>query len=518
MQVLSIIFSTILVLIIIGTVTVIIFDDGDSAKKIAWLLVIILLPVIGILLYLMVGINLRQSWFFKTKHRQFMEVFGQRADRRVHELLFEHTKDHLVKPELQPLARILSSDGSTCVTDGNGVEIITSGQRKFELLMEDLKNAKEYIHMEYFYFRQDKGSQQIKEMLMQKAREGVKVRFIHENIANIAIRPKYYNEMKKAGVEVEKFTKPRWPLMNLVTQLNYRDHRKIVIIDGKIGYTGGMNISDDYFVRWRDTHLRITGNAVAGLQYSFLNTWIAADGSIDDNFEKYFPMCKESPDNTETADVKEDRDGINGNGIAEALARTPISSLDMNFNLKSKDILVQIVPDEPESKWGIIHMGAVWAVQHANKYIYIQTPYFVPPEPMLQALQSAAISGVDVRVMIPKKADLFFMAPANKSYFLECLKAGVRIFEREGRFIHSKTFVSDDYLSEIGSANMDFRSFNLDYELNAYIYDETAAIVNKAIFLKDMEASTEVTLDEWLSRPWYNKIWQRLIRLFAALL
>lgn len=542
MTVLGIIFSVFLVLLVIGTVVVIIFDDGDSSKKIAWLLIIALLPVVGLLLYFMVGINFRQSWYFKYKHKKFIEVFGERADKRVFRLLFGHEKDSQVRKEYRPLTRLLASDGSTCVTDGNGLEIITSGHRKFELLMEDLRNAKDHIHMEYFYFRQDKGSQQIKEMLMQKAREGVKVRFIHENIANIAILPGYYNEMKKAGVQVEKFTKPRWPFVNMVTQLNYRDHRKIVVIDGKIGYTGGMNISDDYFVRWRDTHMRITGNAVAGLQYSFLNTWITADGEIDNDFSKYFPMCAELPALPSNDSAKSlanaaapseslkvaaadkvnvsvpDYDEVEGNGIAEALAKTPIQSLDMSFKLKGRNRLIQIVPDEPESRWPNINMGAVWAVQNAKKYIYIQTPYFVPPEPMLQALQSAALSGVDVRVMVPKKADLSFMGPANRSYFTECLEAGIRIYERSGRFIHSKTFVSDDYLSEIGSANMDFRSFNIDYELNAYIYDITAAKVNKAIFMKDMEASHEVTLEDWTARPWYQKFLQKVIRLFAPLL
>lgn len=542
MTVLGLIFSVFLVLLIIGTVVVIIFDDGDSSKKIAWLLIIALLPVVGLLLYFMVGINFRQSWYFKYKHKKFIEVFGERADKRVFRLLFGHEKDSQVRKEYRPLTRLLASDGSTCVTDGNGLEIITSGHRKFELLMEDLRNAKDHIHMEYFYFRQDKGSQQIKEMLMQKAREGVKVRFIHENIANIAILPGYYNEMKKAGVQVEKFTKTRWPFVNMVTQLNYRDHRKIVVIDGKIGYTGGMNISDDYFVRWRDTHMRITGNAVAGLQYSFLNTWITADGEIDNDFSKYFPMCAELPALPSNDSAKSlvnaaapseslkvaaadkvnvsfpDYDEVEGNGIAEALAKTPIQSLDMSFKLKGRNRLIQIVPDEPESRWPNINMGAVWAVQNAKKYIYIQTPYFVPPEPMLQALQSAALSGVDVRVMVPKKADLSFMGPANRSYFTECLEAGIRIYERSGRFIHSKTFVSDDYLSEIGSANMDFRSFNIDYELNAYIYDITAAKVNKAIFMKDMEASHEVTLEDWTARPWYQKFLQKVIRLFAPLL
>ena len=533
MTILTGIFTTIIVLLIIGTFTVIIFDDGDSTKKIAWILIITILPVIGLLLYLMVGINLRQSLYFKKKHQQFTEVFGERASDDVRKLLFSHEKDHLVRREYKTLTRLLASDGSTCVTDGNGLEIITSGHRKFELLMQDLENAKESIHMEYFYFRHDKGAQQIKEMLMKKAREGVKVRFIHENIANIDILPGYYNEMKKAGVMVEKFTKPRWPFVNLVTQLNYRDHRKIVVIDGKIGYTGGMNISDDYFIKWRDTHMRLTGNAVAGLQYSFLSTWITAGGEIDNDFARYFPMCAGNAADTcaagtETASVESttqvnadgniDSDGTEGNGIAEVLAKTPIQSLDMNFRFKGKDRLVQIVPDEPESRWANIQMGAVWAIQNARRYIYIQTPYFVPPEPILQALQSAALSGVDVRVMVPKKADLFFMGPANRSYFKECLDAGVKIYERSGRFIHAKTFVSDDYISEIGSANMDYRSFNLDYELVAYIYDATVAKVNKAIFMKDMEASAEITADRWESRPWYQKLWHSIMRLFAPLL
>lgn len=531
MTALSVIFSLLLILLIVSTIVVIIFDDGDSSKKIAWLLVITILPVIGVVLYLMVGINFRKSWYFRHKHRKFIGIFGEKADGRIHDLLFGHRKDGLVRREYKTMVNLLACDGSTCVTDGNGLEIITSGHRKFELLMEDLRNARKHIHMEYFYFRQDAGSQQIKDMLMRKAREGVKVRFIHENIANIAIRPEYYNEMKEAGVEVVKFTKPRWPLLNLVTQLNYRDHRKIVVIDGEIGYTGGMNISDDYFLRWRDTHIRITGNAVAGLQYSFLDTWITADGQVDDDFSTYFPMCSDSAaeDSRETSCPAGAEDSVcgesaaleadaEGEGMAEALKKAPIQSLDMNFKLGGRDKLIQIVPDEPESRWPNIHMGAVWAVQHARKYIYIQTPYFVPPEPMLLALQSAALSGVDVRVMVPKKADLFFMGPANRSYFSECLEAGVKIYERSGRFIHSKTFVSDDYLSEIGSANMDFRSFNIDYELNAYIYDATAAKVNKAIFLKDMEASEEVTLKDWESRPWSQKLGQKIIRLFAALL
>ena len=297
--------------------------------------------------------------------------------------------------------------------------------------------------------------------------------------ANIDISPRYYNEMKKAGVEVVKFTRSRLNLLRLSAQLNYRDHRKIAIIDGKVGYTGGMNIGDDYFLKWRDTHLRITGNAVAALQYSFLFSFISSGGKISGDFADMFPES------------------------------VPVSGPGR---------LVQIVPDEPDDKWPIIHMGAVWAVQHSSRYVYIQTPYFVPPEPLMQALKAAALKGTDVRIMMPQVSDSFYMDPANKSHYQECLDAGIRIYEKTGSFIHSKTIVSDDYLSIVGSANMDFRSLELNYEINAYIYDRDTALENRDIFLKDLENCCEILPEQWKARPWYKKLWETVMRLFAPLL
>ena len=280
-------------------------------------------------------------------------------------------------------------------------------------------------------------------------------------------------------MEVVKFTNPKFSLLRLSAQLNYRDHRKIVVIDGNIGYTGGMNISDDYFLKWRDTHLRITGNAVSSLQYSFMNSFISSGGHIDEDFAPYFPEHEA---------------------------------------FEEGDRLVQVVPDEPDFQWPVLQMGAVWTVQHTSRYLYIQTPYFVPPEPLLQALKSTALKGADVRIMIPAKADLFFMGPANRAYFQECLEAGIKIYEKSGRFIHSKTIVSDDYLSIIGSANMDNRSLELSYEVNAYIYDENMARMNREIFLKDQEECRQVLLEEWIRRPWYKKAIQTVLKLFSPLL
>jgi len=471
--------SVLLIILICGTVLVILGSNSDSGRKVSWILVIALLPVVGLVLYVIFGLDMRKPGYFQEKHKAFLDQFNTHTDDKTKHLLLGSHTEYKIKPEYQELSRLLSKGTGTSVCEDNTVEIITTGKRKFDALVEDIKNARHHIHLEYFYFRQDEGSKRIKELLMQKAREGVKVRFIHENIANIDISPYYFNEMKKAGVEVVKFTDPKFNIFRLSAQLNYRDHRKIAVIDGKIGYTGGMNISDDYFRKWRDTHIRITGNAVSGLQYSFINSFVTSGGIIDEDWSPYFP----------------DHEAFEEN-----------------------DRLVQIVPDEPDSQWPVLHMGAVWAVQHTKEYIYIQTPYFVPPEPLLQALQAAALKGADVRIMMPEKADLFYMGPANRAYYKECLESGIKIYEKTGNFIHAKTLVSDNYLSILGSANMDYRSLELNYEVNAYIYDENMAIQNREIFLKDLEECREIRLGEWERRPWYQKAVQAVMKLFSPLL
>ena len=478
LQIFSNFFSVLYVLMILGTVLIILTDRQDSGRKISWILVIALVPFLGLLCYIVFGFNWRRAGFFQRRHKNFLKEFDKRADGRIKDLLFGHSVEEKVREDYRELARLLSSVDKITVSDDNDIEIITSGKRKFDALTEDIRNAKDHIHMEYFYFKKDMGSRKIRALLMQKAREGVKVRFIHENIANFEISPRYYKEMKKAGVEVVPFTNTRITHLTIGAQINYRDHRKIVVIDGKIGYTGGMNISDDYFVRWRDTHMRITGEAVSSLQYSFMNSFITSGGKIGEDYSRYFPC-------------------------------------HMRLNPAK---LIQIVPDEPDNQWPVIQMGTVWAVQHTSRYIYIQTPYFVPPEPLLMALKSAALKGADVRIMLPHKADLSYMGPANRSYYTECLEAGIRIYEKTGNFIHSKTLVSDDYLSILGSANMDYRSFEINYEINTYIFDEMVAKENRAIFLKDLESCFEVTLEEWKKIPSYNKLTQAVVRLFAPLL
>ncbi len=504
------------VLLILSVFTVILIDKGDSGRKFAWLLIIAVLPVIGLVLYLMFGINYRHHWIFNRRHQRYRDIFEAGTTPELNRILFGHLNEERIREEYRPLARLLGAEHYPSVTSGNDIEIITSGQRKFDLLREDILAARESIHIEYFHFGNDKGSKAIKRLLMQKAREGVKVRFLYENIANFPIASAYYNAMRKAGVEVVKFTNPRMHLLDLATKLNYRNHRKIVVIDGKIGYTGGMNINDHYFRLWRDTHMRITGNAVAVLQYTFLDSWLTGGGTIDKEMIDFYPMAKK------TASVSVPAEAHDNKSLSPAASTSPATAADeIDFHaihptLKGK--LVQIVPDEPDLPLPILQLSYEWALQHAKEYIYLQTPYFVPTEPVMDALKTAALCGVDVRLMLPEVADNILMRPANKAYYEEALQAGVRIFLRRGEFIHAKTFVCDDYLSSIGSANLDFRSFAINYEVNSYIYDEETARMNKGIFMYDLRQCHELTLTEWNKRPWHSRFLESFMRLFAPLL
>lgn len=492
----NILIGVFLTLLYAGVIFIIISEKGDSGRKVAWLFIIAILPLLGIVLYFCFGINYRHHWFFNRKHQRSIDAFDEGASAELKERLFGHADEQLIKEDFRPLARLLGKDRFPTVSGGNSVEIITNGQRKYELLMADIMAARESIHVEYFHFGADKGAKAVREALMQKAREGVKVRFINENLANLPITPGYYNKMREAGVEVEKFTDPKRHLINFATKINYRDHRKVVVIDGRIGYTGGMNVNDHYFNLWRDTHMRITGPAVASLQFMFLDIWLTAGGTLDRPLMDLFPMLPEDGDTT---------------GIKE------FTSLDSPLPTLSGKLL-QLTPDEPDSSYPLIQLSHEWAISHAKKYIWLQTPYFVPPEPLLNAMKVAALSGVDVRLMVPRKTDNFFMRPVNESFYTECLEAGVRIFLRGGEFIHSKTFVCDDYLSTIGTANIDFRSFDLDYEVNTYFYDEEVALMNKRIFEADMELSEELTIGQWSARPWYRRLAEYIMRLFAPML
>lgn len=442
-------------------------------NKIVW--IVLILAGVALLFWLVFGINWRSKQNYDRKHHLLRSRMQAEDTEELRRLLFSNGLTMRVEQRFQPLTMLLARGGRPSVSLSTP-QIITSGKDKYNMLMSDLICAKESIHMEYFHFGIDKSSRKIRQVLMEKARQGVKVRFINENIANWPIPNCYFRSMRKAGVEVVNFSDSRFSLLRFLMTLSYRDHRKIVVIDNRIGYTGGMNINDHYFYQWRDTHLRLTGEAVASLQYAFLDTWLASGGQLYSGVNSFF------------------------------------FHLDKPSCGQSLGTLTQITPDDPTSPEPVLLTAYEWILNHAQKYVWFQSPYIAPPPSLISAMRNAAQRGVDVRVMVPEHCDTAIMRPINKSYYAELTEAGVQFYVRSGEFMHSKTIVCDDYLSCVGSANLDYRSFGIDYEINTFFYDRAVALRQKQIFENDLPICRLVIAAEAHPTPW-----QRLMRHLAPI-
>ena len=442
-------------------------------NKIVW--IVLILAGVALLFWLVFGINWRSKQNYDRKHHLLRSRMQAEDTEELRRLLFSNGLTMRVEQRFQPLTMLLARGGRPSVSLSTP-QIITSGKDKYNMLMSDLICAKESIHMEYFHFGIDKSSRKIRQVLMEKARQGVKVRFINENIANRPIPNLYFRSMRKAGVEVVNFSDSRLSLLRFLMTLSYRDHRKIVVIDNRIGYTGGMNINDHYFYQWRDTHLRLTGEAVASLQYAFLDTWLASGGQLHSAVNSFF------------------------------------FHLDKPSCGQSLGTLTQITPDDPTSPEPVLLTAYEWILNHAQKYVWFQSPYIAPPPSLISAMRNAAQRGVDVRVMVPEHCDTAIMRPINKSYYAELTEAGVQFYVRSGEFMHSKTIVCDDYLSCVGSANLDYRSFGIDYEINTFFYDRAVALRQKQIFENDLPICRLVIAAEAHPTPW-----QRLMRHLAPI-
>ena len=442
-------------------------------NKIVW--IVLILAGVALLFWLVFGINWRSKQNYDRKHHLLRSRMQAEDTEELRRLLFSNGLTMRVEQRFQPLTMLLARGGRPSVSLSTP-QIITSGKDKYNMLMSDLICAKESIHMEYFHFGIDKSSRKIRQVLMEKARQGVKVRFINENIANWPIPNCYFRSMRKAGVEVVNFSDSKFSLLRFLMTLSYRDHRKIVVIDNRIGYTGGMNINDHYFYQWRDTHLRLTGEAVASLQYAFLDTWLASGGQLHSAVNSFF------------------------------------FHLDKPSCGQSLGTLTQVTPDDPTSPEPVLLTAYEWILNHAQKSVWFQSPYIAPPPSLISAMRHAAQRGVDVRVMVPEHCDTAIMRPINKSYYAELTEAGVQFYVRSGEFMHSKTIVCDDYLSCVGSANLDYRSFGIDYEINTFFYDRAVALRQKQIFENDLPICRLVIAAEAHPTPW-----QRLMRHLAPI-
>ncbi len=456
-------------LTIIGTVVVVISENRNPIRTLSWVMILILLPVVGLICYYFFGQDTRKMKNISVKYQK--QIKKHSFDKI---LTTDKTK---IYSKYLPLMSLLEKTSNSPVLYGSEVEIIIKGSRKFAALMTDLENAKHHIHMEYFIFYNDETGNMVKEMLMKKASEGIEVRFLYDNVANWMVPEKYYQEMTKSGVQVSSFMEVK--LAAFHSKVNYRNHRKVVVIDGKIGYMGGMNVSNNYNdadFAWRDTHIRISGKGVHGLQVTFLTDWCSSGKPLIKD-KIYYPECDPHTNN-----------------------------------------LMQISTGGPVSDWQNLLLATVQIVTNAKKYVYIQTPYFLPTNSLLQALQITALGGVDIRLMVSKKSDSSYVDWASKSYYEELMNSGLRIYELQDQFIHAKTMVVDDFISVVGSANMDFRSFESNFEINCYMYDKDISLKMKDIFIKDMKGCKIIELKEWKQRPWYKKILESVMRLFAPLM
>lgn len=457
--------------VIITTVFVVILDNRNPVKTMAWILVLFFLPVAGLVFYLFFGRSTRREHLISRKG------YARLTKRPMAEY---QTQVSLHAPiEKQTLMNFFSHVNGALPFGGNRTTVYIDGASMLADLIKELYRAKHHIHVEFYIFEDDAVGRLVRDVLIDKAREGVKVRVLHDDVGCWKVSHAFYEQMLCEGIEVMAFLKVRFP--QFTGKVNYRNHRKIVVIDGKVGFVGGMNLAERYVKGvpwgvWRDTHAKLEGKAVYGLQTAFLTDWYAMDRTLFTSAE-YFPKTD-----------------VRGNVVA------------------------QIVTSDPVGEWRDIMQGLMMAICSARRYFYVQTPYFLPDEEVKTALQTAALAGVDVRIMLPKKADTWLIHKASLSYLAEMMKAGVKIYLYRKGFIHSKLMVSDDEFSTIGSTNMDFRSFEHNFEANAFFYDKDTASALKEIFLADQRDCMLLSLKVWDKRSWKSKVTESVVRLLSPLL
>lgn len=475
----EIVYITILVITCIR----IIYDTRSTTKTMAYLLLAIFFPFGGIIFYFSFGINYRKRKLYGRK-----EISDAAVLEELKKATTAYTEDALkhagtIVQEYKELARLLVKDQQSPFTRHNKVKLLLNGEDKFPEVLEAIRAAKNHIHIEYYIVEEGEIAKQIEEALLEKAKEGVQIRFIYDDFGSRSIRRKTLKRLNAAGISSAPFFKIR--ILFLANRLNYRNHRKIIVIDGHTAFTGGINISDKYInnkpgeLYWRDTHLRIDGPGVYYLQYLFLNDW---------NF-------------------------CSGESLQPASFLFPSPEVH-----KPEDVLVQIAASGPDSTQPSILFSLLQAVYLAQEEILITTPYFIPGESLLEALSIAALSGLKVKLLVPGISDSALVNAAARSYYDELLTAGVEIYLYNKGFIHAKTLVADGKLSVVGTANMDYRSFELNFEVNALVYDCDFSRHLREVFYNDLKDAEKIDPAAWAERSVYKQMTEKVARLLSPLL
>lgn len=461
-------------MLVASTVTVVLLENRQPAKTIAWTVVLVMLPVVGLVVFYFFGQNVRRERYIG---KRLYNLLTQRMLGEVSRL------DDADYPEGHaPLVRLFEHTNKAVPTTGNHVDSYDTGADWLLALAREIGAARDHVHLETYIIQDDAVGRFVRDLLADKAREGVEVRLIYDDVGCWNVPNRFFEGFMAAGVKVGVFLPVRFP--SLTHKVNYRNHRKICVIDGRVGFIGGMNLALRYVSRrlrpWRDLHLRVEGEAVAGLQRLFLSDWNFVCGASCSE-RRYFP----APHAAEA-------------GRGEAV--------------------LQVVQSNPVSRYPEIMFGLTWAIYRARRYFYIQTPYFMPTEPVLQALQTAAMSGVDVRLMVPEKPDGLCLRYINDSYFTAVLEAGIRVYIYRAGFLHAKCAVADDEWCTVGSSNMDFRSFENNFEANVFIYGRRGATLLRDHFMADLRDCREVKLGDWRRRSYARRFMEACTRLLSPLL
>jgi len=457
---------------------VVLLENRVPEKTVVWLCILSLLPVVGFILYVIFGRKTQGSLF---RHKHIPEnALTTTACQQQTNLNHNPRLSHPSLDQEEKLVNLLVNSGFAPISVHNRVEILLNGGEKFQALFNALEGAKNHIHLSYYTFKDDEIGEDVLKILSRKVAEGVEVRVLLDGMGSLSISGGFMRKMRQAGIQAEWFFPIRFPYVT--PKLNLRYHRKIVVVDGAIGFMGGLNIGDEYLSRdaklgfWRDTHVKLEGEAVHNLQSIFFNDWYFVTHQEVQGV-RYFPKI----------------------AVLETLP-------------------IQIIASGPDSNWSSNLQGFFSAITLAKQKVYIETPYFIPDESLIMALITAALSGLDVRLIVQGIPEHKLTFLAMHSYFEELLQAGVKIFEYKKGILHAKILLIDDHLGSVGSTNMDLRSFYLDFEICAFMYDQSLVERLKLDFEQDLNDSNELLLKEFQARPSFERLKESCARLFSALL
>ncbi|WP_447640533.1 MULTISPECIES: cardiolipin synthase [Chitinophagaceae] len=472
------------ILLIIAFSLHVVYSYKDSGKAFAYLLLIIFVPGLGMVVYLLLGLNKRKHKMYNRKliADQDMENRVESFIRTSNESIFEKRAEDLGWQT--KVARLLSHDSYTPLTPYNKVEVLTNGENLYPEILKSLKKARNHIHIEYYIIEDGHIFHEIMQVLLEKAQQGVSVRVIFDDFGSKDIRKAYKKELRKGGVEIHPFLKLYF--VALANRINYRNHRKIIVIDGVTAYTGGINISDRYYnqpetkLYWRDTHLKIEGYAAYSIQNIFLADWNFCSAQNIEPNDELFP--------------------------------------EIPAQLKQEDTIVQIASSGPDSNYPTIMFAIISAISSAKSEILITTPYFIPSSSLLNALRISALSGVKIKLLVPYKSDSSIVNTASESFFDEILDYGIEVYQYEKGFVHAKVTICDRALAIVGTANMDIRSFDLNFEINTLVYNRTVAERLADDFFNDLKYARKIEPTDWEQRPVYKKMIEKIYRLASSLM